>query len=73
MSGAFSKTEREGLQTGSETCYEVWFGDSGINEKTGGRAEDVKMFRMDKIKNESLRGVAQLRQGSLEMKLKRRS
>lgn len=37
--------EREGLQGGTQTCHSVWFGDSGIDKKTGGgRAEDIKIL-----------------------------
>ena len=48
------KSEREGVQGGSETSNVVWVGDSGTDEKTGGgdgggRVEDVAIFiRSDK-------------------------
>lgn len=32
----------EGLQGGTETCYDVWFGDG--DNKTRGRAEDAKIM-----------------------------
>lgn len=40
---------RKGLQEGSETCCDVWFGDSGADKNTGGRAgggrdEDAQIF-----------------------------
>lgn len=38
------KNEREDLQEGSMTCYDVCFGDCGTNKKTGGRFKDVKIF-----------------------------
>lgn len=27
-----------------ETCYDLWFGDSGADIKTGARVKDVKIF-----------------------------
>lgn len=41
-----SEGEREGLQDGPETCYDVLFGDSGTETKTESRAEDVQIFIM---------------------------
>lgn len=46
------ESERESSQDSSETCCRVWFGDSGTNRKTGGRAggsrtEDVKVSGSD--------------------------
>lgn len=43
-----TKSEREGFQDGSETCW-VWFGDCGTNEDIGsqaegGRDEDAESF-----------------------------
>lgn len=43
------KRESEGLQDGSESCYDVWFSDSSADRKTGGRTggvgvEDAKIF-----------------------------
>lgn len=35
-----SKTKKEILQVGSETWYNVWFSDGGLDKKTGG----VKIF-----------------------------
>lgn len=35
-----SKTKKEILQVGSETWYDVWFSDGGLDKKTGG----VKIF-----------------------------
>lgn len=37
-------SEGEGLDDGSEACYDVWFAHSVANKKTGGRAGDVKVF-----------------------------
>lgn len=39
-----SKSERHGLQDGSETWYDVWFEDGGTVKKTGGWTEDVEIF-----------------------------
>lgn len=36
VGGFVSKTERECLQDGSKNCCDVWFGDVGTDEKTGG-------------------------------------
>ncbi|KAF7655973.1 hypothetical protein LDENG_00047750 [Lucifuga dentata] len=62
-----SKSEREGLQDGSETSYVVWVGGAGTDEKTagGGAGEaELKMLRfllrVDNIKNEYIRGTAQV-------------
>ena len=47
-------SEREGVQGGSETSNDVWVGEGGTDEKTGGgdaggRVEDVTIFvRCDK-------------------------
>lgn len=42
-------SERKGLQHGSETFYDMWFGDGGTkkttgNQRTGGRAKDAEIF-----------------------------
>lgn len=42
-------SERKGLQHGSETFYDMWFGDGGTkkttgNQHTGGRAKDAEIF-----------------------------
>lgn len=40
-----SLSEREGLQDGAETCYQVRFGDSGTKERQKAELEgDVKIF-----------------------------
>lgn len=40
-----SKSEREGLKGGSETCYDIWFGHDSTERKTGGgTAENGKIF-----------------------------
>lgn len=63
-----------GLQVASETCCGAWFGDFGIDKKTGGctgcgRAEDVLIFATrdrDKIRNEFVRGFGyKVREGRL--------
>ena len=64
-----SYNENEGVQGGSETSNIVRAGDGGTDEKTGGgagggRVENVKISlgvtRMDKIRNEYIRGTAQV-------------
>uniref|UniRef100_A0A8C4TK42 RILP-like protein 2 n=1 Tax=Erpetoichthys calabaricus TaxID=27687 RepID=A0A8C4TK42_ERPCA len=47
-STGISKSEREGLQDSSETCYIVWVGDGGTDQKAGdgaggGRVKDAKV------------------------------
>lgn len=50
---------------GCETCYDVYFGDSGTDERQevtgGGRVEDFhwKKNRTNKIRDECIRGTAQ--------------
>lgn len=44
-----SKSERGGLEGGSETYYDIWFGDDSTERKTGGgagggTAENGKIF-----------------------------
>lgn len=51
-----SKTESEGLQESSETCYNVRLGDGGADTNTGDRAEDAKILlregeRTEKVRN----------------------
>ena len=64
-----SYNENEGVQGDSETSNIVRAGDGGTDEKTGGgagggRVENVKISlgvtRMDKIRNEYIRGTAQV-------------
>lgn len=38
-----SKSEREDLQDCSQTCYDVWFRNSGATKKTAGRAAEPKI------------------------------
>lgn len=38
-----SKSEREDLQDCSQTCYDVWFRNSGATKKTTGRAAEPKI------------------------------
>lgn len=40
----FSKSKSGGLQSISETCYDIWFEDGGADKKTGGGAGDGKIF-----------------------------
>lgn len=37
-------SEREGLEDGSETWYDAWIGDSGTDNETGSRLEDVQRW-----------------------------
>lgn len=46
-----TKSEREGFQDGSETCW-VWFGDCGTNKDIGSQAEGG---REAKLKVEEMR------------------
>lgn len=42
-----SKSERKALQDGSETCYDIWIGDTDTDKKTGGgsgRFKDAEIF-----------------------------
>lgn len=39
------KSEGEALQDGGDTCYDVCFGDSGMNEKTGVQTGDEIVWR----------------------------
>lgn len=64
-----SKSEREGLQDGSETCDDIWFGDSDTDKRIGGRArvggtKDVhwKWQKCKKIRNEYIRDTAEVEQ-----------
>lgn len=61
----------------SETCYDIWFGDSDADKKTagstgGGRGEDAKIFtrsdQHDRIRSAS---EGHLRSRSLKTKLER--
>ena len=70
-------SERQGVQDGSETINVVRAGDGGTDEKTrggagGGRVEarfSLGVTRMDKIRNEYIRGTAQV--DGLERKYER--
>lgn len=69
----YHQKESEVLQSGSETCYDVWFRDGGINTETGGwvggeRTEflmlrfSLGLIRMDRIRNEYIRGTTHAEQ-----------
>lgn len=58
-------SEREGLQHGSETFCDMWFGDGGTkkttgNQRTGGRAKDF--LESDQIETEYIRGTTRVEQ-----------
>lgn len=58
-----SKSEWVGLQNGSRTCYDVWFGSDVTHKKTGGRAEGafpLGVTSIDNIRNHHIRGTAQV-------------
>lgn len=58
-----SKSEWVGLQNGSRTCYDVWFGSDATDKKTGGRAEGpfpLGVTSTDNIRNDHIRGTAQV-------------
>lgn len=68
-------SEREGLQDDSETCYGVWFGDGGTDNKRQEvelEVAELKMLfslgvtRMDSIRNEYMRETVQVERQKLE-------
>lgn len=53
-----------------ETCSDVWFGNSGSDRKTAGRAGDAQIF-IDSDQKDMSTSEGWLRQSGLENKLER--